>query len=97
MWVKMTIEEAELFIKPEEDMKIDGLNIDRRKNIREYLQFRIIGGFVYVYKAFFDKNGNRDMRDRTPEQIQAEQDKWDEYILNYGWEEVENIPEQEII
>ena len=91
-YIKIPLAEADAIVQIEDSMLVEGLNIDKEKDIREYLIYHVIDGYSYVVKGLFDLENKNRMRPASEEELE----KWDEFISNNpNWEEVDSLPVQE--
>ena len=93
-WVKIPLSEANQIQTLQDDMNLEGLNlnIDPNKDIREYLNYIVIDGFSYVVLGFFDLENKNRMN--PPSDLEYE--RWVAYAESKNWELVDKLPEQDI-
>lgn len=90
MWIKIPLEEANQIVHLSDSMLVDGLNLDPTNDVREYLIYSVVDGFVYLFPAFFDlKNKNR-----INPPSEEESSGWLSFVASKGWVMVDKVPEE---
>ena len=89
-WLKIPVSEADKVHEISDNMIVDGLNIDKDRDIRDYLIYHIYDGFVYVYQGIFDLVN----KNRINESSEKELQKWKDF--NNGRWEVTNAVHWEV-
>ena len=90
-WLKVPLEEADKITNIGAEIAVDGLVIDATADVRDYLTWRTIDGFVYVYTCLFDLPN----KNRMFPQTEGEEEKWLKYADDNGYQLVDELPQNE--